>query len=158
MGKIAAWLYDLQMRLAARQINPRRQAVAGSASGRVLEIGVGTAQNAPFYRPDATVVGIDPDPAMLARARGRVHEAPASIQLVAAEGEVLPFRDGVFDAAVVTLSLCSVDSQEQALQEVRRVLKPGGRLHFLEHVRSETPGWAFLQDAVTPVWKTVATG
>ncbi len=158
MSKVFACLFDLQMRLAARQLNPRRKSVASGASGRILEVGIGTAQNAPFYSPGTTVVGIDPDPAMLARARRRALEAPAAIELAAAAGEALPFRDATFDSAVLTLMLCSVDSQEDVLREVHRVLKPGGRLHFLEHVRSEAPGWARLQDLLTPVCERVAGG
>ena len=158
MSKLFACLFDLQMRLAARQLNPRRQSVASGASGRILEVGIGTAQNAPFYPPGARVIGVDPEPAMLARARRRAHDAPAAIDLAAAAGEALPFRDGTFDSAVITLVLCSVDSQENALREVHRVLKPGGHLHFLEHVRSEAPGWARVQDALTPVCKRVAGG
>jgi ubiquinone/menaquinone biosynthesis C-methylase UbiE len=158
MGKIAAWIYDLQMRLAARQLNPRRRALVRPVLGRALEIGVGTGQNLVFYQPGARVIGIDPDAGMMGRARSRAKGAPVPVHLLAARGEALPFGDGSFDAIVVTLALCSVDSQDEALGEMRRVLKPGGKLHFMEHVRSETAGWARLQDLVTPIWKTVVTG
>lgn len=158
MGKIAAWLYDVEMRLAARQLNPRRQALTSRARGRTLEIGVGTGQNLGFYESGWRVIGIDPDMAMLGRAARRAGETCIPVQLLAAKGEAIPFEDGSFDAVVITLALCSVDSQEQVLVEVRRVLRPGGKLHFMEHVRSDAPGWARLQDLVTPLWKTVATG
>ena len=157
-GALQAWVYDLAMRLAARQLSPRRRAVAGAAKGRVLELGIGTAQNAPFYDAAARVVGVDPDPAMLARARRRITESPARITLVAAAAEALPFGPNSFDDVAVTLALCSVESQEHALRELHRVLKPGGRVHFMEHVRSDRPAWATFQDVVTPFWKVVASG
>lgn len=158
MSKITAWLYDLEMRLAARQLNPKRRALASGVSGRTLEVGIGSGQNLPFYQPDARVIGVDPDPGMLARALTRAREAPISVHLLVAKGEALPFRGSSFDAIVVTLALCSVDSQDQVLEEIHRVLKPGGKLHFMEHVRSEASGWARLQDLVTPVWKRVTSG
>lgn len=158
MGKIAAWLYDLEMRLAASQLNPRRQALLRRVTGRTLEIGVGTGQNLGFYAPDSWVAGIDPDVGMLTRALRRAKDASVPVHLLAAKGEALPLRDGSFDVVVVSLVLCSVDSPDQVLEEARRVLRPGGKLHFMEHVRSEAAGWARLQDLVTPVWKTVATG
>jgi ubiquinone/menaquinone biosynthesis C-methylase UbiE len=158
VGRVRAWLYDVQMRLAASQVEPWRRTVAGGAQGLVLEVGIGTAQNAPFYSTDATVVGIDPDPSMRARARKRIQGAPARIHLVAAAGEAIPFGDGIFDSAVVTLALCSVESLERTLSEVHRVVKPEGTLRFLEHVRSDSPSWARFQDIVTPIWKTVDDG
>jgi len=158
IGAVQAWLYDIEMRLAAGQLNPRRRAVAGGAKGLILELGIGTAQNAAFYDPSSKVVGIDPDHSMLARARKRVGQSAGHISLAAASGEALPFAQDCFDSAVVTLALCSVASQERTLDELHRVLKPGGVLHFMEHVRSDQSGWATFQDVVTPFWKTVASG
>lgn len=157
-GALQAWLYDIEMRLAARDLNPRRRAIVGAAKGLVLELGIGTAQNAPFYNGDSEVIGIDPDTSMLARARTRVSKGAAHITLIAASGEALPFAQASFDSVVVTLALCSVESQARTLQELHRVLKPGGRLHFMEHVRSDNTRWAAFQDFVTPFWKTVASG
>jgi len=102
--------------------------------------------------------GIDPDPDILARAQARVAEATAPVRLLAAAGESLPFAAAAFDVVVVTLALCSVASQDHVLREMHRVLKPGGKLHFMEHIRSETTGWARFQDVVTPAWKKVASG
>ncbi len=158
MSKITAWLYDLEMRMAAGKLDPRRQSLLSDVEGRTLEVGVGTGQNLRFYQPDSWVVGIDPDPDMLGRAQTRVVEAAAPVHLMAAAGESLPFAAGAFDAVVVTLALCSVRSQDQVLREIHRVLKSGGKLHFMEHVRSPGPGWARFQDVVTPAWKKVASG
>ena len=151
-------LYDLQMRLMAKRINPLRRLVVGGANGRVLEIGVGTGLNLPHYPPATVVVAVDPDREMLKRARPRATESPARIHLVVAAAEALPFRDGVFDTATATLVFCSVKSPQAAFAEARRVLRPAGALRFLEHVRSASPGWARFQDLVTPAWNVLAGG
>lgn len=158
MGKLFAQLYDLQMRLLGRRLDPHRQAVVEGVKGRILELGIGSGLNLPFYRPEARVIGVDPDTAMLRRAARRAQDAPAAVWLVAAAGEALPFGAGSFDEVVITLVLCSVKSQERVLAEAHRVLKPGGRLRFLEHVRSESSAWARVQDALAPVWGAIAGG
>src|SRR5439155_10374376 len=118
MSKVFAWLYDLEMRLAAGKLNPRRQSLLSGVTGRTLELGVGTGQNLRFYEPGSSVVAIDPDADMLARAQARVEEATAPVRLLAAAGESLPFTAGAFDVVVVTLALCSVASQDHVLREV----------------------------------------
>lgn len=158
MGKLGAAFYDFLMWLGARRLGPLRRTVVGEAKGRVLELGVGTGLNVPFYPAAARVVGAEPDLAMLGRARRRAAAGPPRSYLVAAVGEALPFLDGSFDEVVVTLVFCSVRSTQQTLAEIRRVLKPAGSLRFLEHVRSDRAGWARFQDAVTPLWRTVANG
>jgi ubiquinone/menaquinone biosynthesis C-methylase UbiE len=155
---LKARVYDLGMRLAGRRLASLRQGVVAGATGRVLELGVGTGQNLPFYRAGVTVVAIDPDPAMLRRAWQRCRTSDARVRLVAGAGEALPFPDGAFDEVVATLVFCTVRSPSASLTEVRRVLKPGGRLRFMEHVRSADPRWARLQDLVTPLWKRLADG
>jgi ubiquinone/menaquinone biosynthesis C-methylase UbiE len=124
----------------------RRDLLAG-ASGRVLEIGAGTGANLGLY--NATIDGLvvtEPESAMLRRLRKTAHEHMPLAQVVQAPAEHLPFADGTFDTVVSTLVLCGVDDQVGALQEARRVLRPGGRLLFLEHVRSDDPSLARLQD------------
>lgn len=152
------WLYDLSMRLAGARIDERREALASAAAGRVLELGVGTGQNLRFYGAQARVVAVEPDPAMLERAIPRAAAGVGDVVLVRAAGERLPFRDGVFDQVVVSLVLCSVGSPAETLGELRRVLKPGGSLRFYEHVRSDSPGWAAVQDLITPCWKRLVDG
>jgi ubiquinone/menaquinone biosynthesis C-methylase UbiE len=124
----------------------RRDLLAG-ASGRVLEIGAGTGANLGLY--NATIDGLvvtEPESAMLRRLRKTAHEHMPLAQVVQAPAEHLPFADGTFDTVVSTLVLCGVDDQARSLQEARRVLGPGGRLLFLEHVRSDDPSLARLQD------------
>jgi len=124
----------------------RRDLLAG-ASGRVLEIGAGTGSNLGLY--DQTIDGLvvtEPESPMLRRLQKAVHEHMPLAQVVQAPAEQLPFDDDTFDTVVSTLVLCGVDDQVRALQEARRVLRPGGRLLFLEHVRSDDPSLARLQD------------
>jgi len=103
MGQLKAAFYDLQMRMAGEELASKRRGVIEPASGRVLELGVGTGQNLPFYAPGTNVIAIDPDLAMLGRAKPRAAASPAHVTLVAGSGERLPFPDGVFDEVTATL-------------------------------------------------------
>jgi ubiquinone/menaquinone biosynthesis C-methylase UbiE len=136
----------------------RRNAVAG-LSGRVLEIGCGNGANFPLYPPGvAELVATDPDPHMLKEARSRAAELGRNITLEQAGAEALPFEDASFDAVVSTLVLCSVPELDKALNEIRRVLKPGGEFRFVEHVRARSGLGAWLQDLNAPWWRWVGAG
>lgn len=158
MGRLKPILYDLEMRCARRHIDPRRRALVSPCRGRVLELGVGTGLNLPSYVQGASVVGVDPDPAMLGRAAMRARTARVPVRLVVGAGEALPFRDATFDEVVAALVFCSVRAPETVLAEIRRVLRPGGYLRFYEHVRSPSTFWSRVQDWLTPVWSRVASG
>jgi ubiquinone/menaquinone biosynthesis C-methylase UbiE len=134
----------------------RAQLIA-AAHGRVLEIGGGTGLNLPHYPADTRLVFTEFDPAMLARARSRGTSA-ASADFVAADAQRLPFADGRFDTVVATLAFCTIPSPGTALDEVRRVLRPGGLFLLLEHVRTPRAWMARVQDWCTPVWKHLAHG
>src|SRR5439155_19115331 len=115
-----------------------RTDLVGGARGRVLEIGCGTGASFPYYGASATeIVATEPDPYMLERARKRAEEVGRAIDIRQAPAEDLPFADGSFDTVVSTLVLCTVRDPAAALAEVRRVLEPGGELHFCEHGRFE---------------------
>src|ERR1700758_3858584 len=117
-----------------------RQGLLEDASGDLLEIGAGTGVNLSYYDAGlSSLVLTEPEPAMLRRLRPKALEQAPLAQVVRASAEELPFEDSSFDTVVSTLVLCGVDHQVRALQEVRRVLRPGGRLLFLEHVRSHDP-------------------
>lgn len=155
-----AALYDLCQRPAARILDPWRKRVAGGAEGRVLEIGIGTGLNLPFYPPDRVqrLVGLDPDPHMRRRAAARARRLGVSLELVAAPAEEIPFASGSFDTVIATHVFCTVADPPQALAEVFRVLRPGGRFRFLEHVRATDERTARWQDRLTPIWRWVAAG
>ncbi|MFH7326815.1 class I SAM-dependent methyltransferase [Desulfurivibrio sp. C05AmB] len=149
------WLYDALMAVSdACGLARWRRRLVGGAAGRTLEVGCGTGRNLPLYPAGLAVIGIDPDPAALRYARRRAPRVP----LLAARVEALPFRPGTFDSVVSSLVFCSVADPERGLAEIRRVLRPGGELRMLEHVRHPQPRWAALQDLIQPAWTKVAGG
>ena len=134
-----------------------RERLLVDAAGHVLEVGAGTGANLGLY-PGAIDVLVVTEPAspMLRRLEKAVHEQRPSTQVLQAAAEELPFADGTFDTVVSTLVLCGVDDQARALREARRVLRPGGRLLFIEHVRSDDPGLARFQDRMNRLNRLVA--
>jgi ubiquinone/menaquinone biosynthesis C-methylase UbiE len=152
--RIFAALYDRQLRPLERGwLDQRRGALLGELTGQVLEVGAGTGGNLAHYRHAGKVVACEPDPAMRARLAGKLADAPVPVQLCDAAAEALPFADQSFDVVVCTLVLCTVPDPPAALAESYRVLRPGGRLAFLEHVRGRGR-LARWQDRLTPlqVW------
>ena len=141
-----------------RPLYPARRLVIPEARGAVLEVGVGTGLNFGLYRDIDELVGIEPDPHMLVRARARTDGLPFPVELHQAGAEQMPFADARFDTAVVTFTLCTVPDPTVALAEIHRVLKPGGRMLFIEHTRSVQPPLAVLQDALTPAWRVFGGG
>ena len=133
----------------------RRQLLAGT-EGATIEIGAGTGLNLEHYPEAVTrLVLAEPDRHMRRRLQQRVDALDRAGEVIDAPVERLPFPDATFDTAVVTLVLCSVPSQEAALAEIARVLKPNGRLLFIEHVRSHDPKLAKRQDRIRPVYNLV---
>lgn len=128
-----------------------RKKVIGALSGQILEIGVGSGKNLPYYRSSAQVVGIDISPQMLRKAREKVSAFHGEyLELKRMNAEQLMFENDTFDIVVCTFVLCSVPNPIQAIQEMLRVLKPNGRLILLEHVLSEMPLIAFVQKVFNP--------
>jgi len=126
-----------------------REGLLADASGRVLEIGGGTGANLPHYADDLeSLVLTEPEPPMLRRLQRKAREEAPLAKVLRAPAEDLPFEDDSFDTVVSTLVLCGVDDQARALREARRVLRPGGRLLFLEHVRADDPDLARYQDRI----------
>jgi len=139
-------------------MEPLRKEVIAQAQGVVLEIGAGTGLNFALYNPEQVerVEAVEPDSAMLRYARERLKTARVPITLTQAPVETLPFEDETFDSAVATLVFCSVTDPMRGLNEVRRVLKPGGILLLIEHVRAQGAFAQQLQNIITPVTKRVA--
>lgn len=152
-------VYDAVMGLAERgRVGTLRSAMVAKARGRVLEIGAGTGLDFPYYGLGAWVIATDPDLGMLARAGDRARAAGAEVLLVAADAELLPFREATFDAGIVGLAMCTIPHPDRALAELRRALRPGAELWLLEHVRMEQPLLGRLQDLLTPLWRRLAGG
>lgn len=159
-GRIFAATYD---RMLAEQeeagVRERRAKLLAGARGRTLELGAGTGMNLEHY-PDAVgeLVLTEPFGPMARRLRERVAASGRAAEVIETGAERLPFDDSSFDTVVSTLVLCTVEDAGAALAEVRRVLRPDGRLLFLEHVRSDDPGVARWQDRLERPWRFVGHG
>lgn len=133
----SAGFYDPSMAMFDKLLlGDGRQWVGSRSSGDVLEVGIGTGRNLADCPTDARVTGIDISPEMLVRARARASELGRSVELSVGDAERLGFPDESFDSVVFSLSLCSIPNDAAAIREAMRVLRPGGRLVVLEHVRS----------------------
>lgn len=150
------WLYDLGMSLleATGLGRWRRWLIAETGLGPVLDVGCGTGRNLALLPAGTRAVGVDPCADSLRRARRR---APRAL-LVRGRAETLPFRDRAFATVTSGLVFCSVRDVPAGLAELRRVLRPGGALRMLEHVRSQHPWQAWLQDRLQPLWTRVTGG
>lgn len=142
-----------QSRTERTIMEPLRRELVEQAYGVVLEIGAGTGLNFPFYLPEKVrqVEAIEPDATMLGYARTRREQARVSLNLTRAPAEDIPFPDSVFDCAVATLVFCSVGDPMRGFREIQRVLKPGGKLLLLEHVRAHNRLAAGIQDFLVPL-------
>ena len=157
--RIAPFYDFLDLPFEARRYRPLRRLMFRGLSGRILDAGVGTGRNFPFYPPGATVVGIDISPAMLARAEQRLNEAAAPVELLGMDVTRLDFPDRSFDAAVATFLFCVLDEelQEPGLRELGRVVAPGGTIRLLEYVRPSGVWRRFLAALWAP-WIAWAYG
>lgn len=154
---VLPFLIDRVMR--SQRLFALRQRVAGEASGRVLEIGIGSGLNLPFYgRNVEHLTGIDPSPALLKKASQRAQWVGFPVRLLEASAEQLPLASASIDTVVSSWTLCSVSQIEAALAEIARVLRPGGRLVFVEHGLAPEPRVAHIQSALTPLWRRIAGG
>jgi ubiquinone/menaquinone biosynthesis C-methylase UbiE len=152
-GRVFAATYDRFMAKSEKDcFAAHRQELLTAARGDVLEIGGGTGANLPFYNGAVRALTVtEPEKPMARRLEKHIQEARPDAKLLRAPAEDLPFNDASFDAVVSTLVLCTVDDQPRALREVRRVLRPGGKLLFIEHVRSDDEKLARWQDRLLPL-------
>ncbi len=157
-GWIFAFVYDRQLAKTEQAgLGELRRGLLGEASGRVLEIGAGTGANLAHYGAAVESLTLtEPEAPMLRRLAPRARERAPHATVLRAHAEDLPFDDDSFDTVVSTLVLCGVPDQPHALREVRRVLRPGGKLLFIEHVRAEDPKLARLQDRMNGLNRLVA--
>ena len=146
--RMFALTYDRQLaKVEQAMLRDLRRDLLAGAAGHVLEIGAGTGANLAHYGPGVESLTItEPEPNMLRRLERRASVQAPAARILRAPAEDLPFEDGTFDVAVSTLVLCGVSDQPRALRQLRRVLRPGGQLLFIEHVRSGDPRLARHQD------------
>lgn len=138
----------------------QRQKVVPKAEGRVLEVGMGSGLNLPFYDPTRVelVWGLEPSEGMRRRAQARLAEAAVAVEWIDLPGEEIPLDDASADTVLLTYTLCTIPDFRAALAQMRRVLKPGGRLLFCEHGAAPDVGVRRWQDRINPVWKKLAGG
>jgi ubiquinone/menaquinone biosynthesis C-methylase UbiE len=159
-ARLGARVYDTILALGERRgMRERRRALLAGAAGRVLELGAGTGLNLPHYPPAVReLVLSEPEPAMRAVLERRVARSRRPARVLDAPAEALPFPDDAFDTVVSTMVLCTVGDVAAAIAETRRVLRPGGRLLFVEHVRAASPRLARWQDRLAGPWAAFAQG
>ena len=158
-GRAFAALYDRGLKATEENgLRDMRREVLSAASGRTVDLGAGTGVNLDLY-PDAVseLVMVEPDPHMIKQLRAKA-AGRGGVEILEASAQDLPFADDSFDTAVFTLVLCTVPDPELALREAARVLKPGGTLLFIEHVRADEAGLARWQDRLEKPWRFLADG
>lgn len=143
-----------------KPITYQRRLIVPQAEGRVLEVGLGAGPNLAFYDPSKVelVFGLEPSSGMRRKARKALAASPVKVELIDLPGENVPLDDASIDTVVLTYTLCTIPDWRQALAEMRRVLKPGGRLLFSEHGLAPDAGVSKWQRRIEPVWKAIAGG
>ena len=143
-----------------KSVMRQREKIVPLARGRVLEVGLGTGLNLPFY--DASKVnkvwGLDPSPEMIDRAKERARAVNFEVELIGLSGEEIPLETSSVDTVVVTYTLCTIIDVDRAMKEMARVLKPAGELIFCEHGAAPDAGVRRLQNCINPIWKRVGGG
>jgi ubiquinone/menaquinone biosynthesis C-methylase UbiE len=148
----------VRMKDPAEAVEYRKRNLSG-LSGRVVELGAGDGRNFALYPPEVTeVVAVEPEPYLREHAEKAAREAPIPVTVTTGVADRLPAEDASFDAGVASLVLCTVPDQASALAELKRVIKPGGELHFFEHVHSNDPGQARIENMLDHVWPHIAGG
>ena len=150
----------LDLACGTKPIRKQREKVVPQAKGTVVEIGIGSGLNLPFYEASQIerVIGIDPDDAVWAKAADRVAACDFPVERMGLSGESLPLENQCADTVLVTYALCTIPDPVAALREMGRVLKPGGEILFTEHGKAPDPKVARWQRRIDPVWKRLAGG
>lgn len=141
-------------------IMEQRQQVLAAAEGRVLEVGMGSGLNLRYYNPDKVefVWGLEPSEGMRKKARSNLQQSPVQVEWLGLPGEEIPLDNHSADTIVLTFTLCTIPDWDAALKQMKRVLKPGGKLLFCEHGAAPDEAVARWQNRINPLWKKVAGG
>lgn len=159
ISRLNAWLLHIGEERYNQRIDERKRQLFDDLSGSVLEIGPGTGANLAYYPKEVSLTGLEPNPYMQGYLKEKAGEIDRPVEIITGTAENIPLDDESMNAVVSTLVLCSVNDQEQVLREIRRILKPGGRFLFIEHVAA--PEGTFLrtiQRWIKPFWKRLADG
>jgi ubiquinone/menaquinone biosynthesis C-methylase UbiE len=149
----------INLAMRNRDLVPYRERALSAAEGRVLEIGIGSGLNLPFYSPHVReILGLDPSPRLIDMARRAAGSSSAPVSLIEGSAEAIPLDDHSIDTVVTTWTLCSIPGAVRAANEMRRVLKPGGQLLFVEHGLAPEENVRKWQDRLTPIWKRIGGG
>lgn len=150
----------LDMACGVKPITKQREKVVAHAEGLVLEIGIGSGQNLPFYNADKVtkIIGVDPDEHIWKKSAKRREACPIPVERIGLSGEDIPLEKNLVDSVVVTYSLCTIPDPVKALGEMKRILKPGGRIYFTEHGQAPDEKVKRWQDRIDPIWKKIAGG
>ncbi len=149
----------LNLAMRDKGLEAYRCRLVPAAEGRVLEVGIGSGLNLPFYGPGVTeVVGLDPSAPLRRMAGEQAARSGMGIRVLEGSAEAIPLEDAGFDTVLTTWTLCSIPDAGAGLAEIRRVLKPAGHLLFVEHGSAPDAGVARWQDRLTPLWKPIAGG
>ena len=155
--RILPWLINVAMR--QKNLAAYRSRIVPAAEGRVLEIGIGSGLNLPFFSSNVRqVIGLEPSFKLLTMADRASRAGFRHLELIEGSAEAIPLEDACADTVVTTWTLCSITDVQKALREVRRVMKPSGRLLFVEHGLAPDPNVRWWQDQLTPMWKRIGGG
>lgn len=150
----------LDMACGTKPILKQREKVVPYAAGVVLEIGIGSGQNLPYYNPDKVtkIIGVDPDDHIWKRSAARREASPIEIERIGLSGEDIPLEDNTADSVVVTYALCTIPDPVRALLEMKRIVKPGGLIYFSEHGQAPDAAVHKWQKRIDPLWRKLAGG
>lgn len=149
----------LQLAMRNRYLVPYRERIVSAAEGRVLEIGIGSGLNLPFYRSGVTeILGLDPSPNLITMAKRAARNSSKAVTFIEGSAEAIPLDTESVDTVVTTWTLCTIPQADKALQEMRRLLKPSGQLLFVEHGQAPEESVRKWQNRLTPVWKRIGGG
>ena len=155
---VFAFAYDYLDMIVADFVKEYRVLTAGMVSGSVLEIGAGAGANLSFYPGNISLTLLDKNPYMVKKLLKKTKLLDVDAEVILDSAEILPFPDNSFDSVVVTLVLCMVDNVNSVLDEIYRVLKPGGKFYVYEHIHSSNQRRSRVENYINPIWRILSTG